>query len=66
MTQVYLNELPPTALMLLRKPLQLERHKGGAVIVAGGQADDCITSWLASGGDAGTTDYSACYNGSQL
>ena len=26
------GQLPPEALMLLRKPLQLERHKGGAVI----------------------------------
>lgn len=70
MTEVYEDELPPTALMLLRKPLQLERHKGGAVFTAGDAAYDCITSWLAAGttfGDSGpvSTDYASCYAAAQ-
>jgi hypothetical protein len=61
MSLVYLGYEPPEALMLLRKPLQLERHKGGAVFVDGDDAYNCITSWLESGGDAGvTTDYTSC------
>jgi hypothetical protein len=45
----------PEALMLLRKPLQLERHKGGAVFESGDDAYTCITSWL-----AGHVDFTAC------
>jgi hypothetical protein len=33
MSEVVQNTAPPTSLLLLRKPLQLERHKGGAVSV---------------------------------
>jgi hypothetical protein len=66
MTEVVDQDLPPEALLLLRKPLQLERHKGGAVIFENDDAYNCITSWLASGGDAGTTDYGACFDASQL
>lgn len=65
MTEVHEFQLPPEALMLVRKPLQLERHKGGAVFVSGDDAYTCITSWLASGGDAGVTDYTACSNAAQ-
>lgn len=54
-TEVVQGNAQPDALLLLRKPLQLERHKGGAVIIAGDDADNCILSWL-----AGKTDYTAC------
>jgi hypothetical protein len=37
---------PPETLLLVRKPRQEERHKGGQVVVAGDDADTCITSWL--------------------
>jgi hypothetical protein len=63
MSLVYEGFDPPETLLLLRKPLQLERHKGGAVFVEGDDAYQCITSWLESGGgDAGSggTDYGAC------
>ena len=60
MTLVVQGNLPPEALMLLRKPLQLERHKGGAVFVEGDDADNCLTSWL-----GGQTDYTACGNATQ-
>jgi len=54
MTEVVQGNAPPTALLLLRKPLQLERHKGGPVIVQGSNAYDCIVSWL-----GGPTQFSA-------
>jgi len=37
---------PPESIMLLRKPLGLERHKGGTVFVTGDDAYQCLTSWL--------------------
>ena len=49
MTEVVQGNAPPTVLLLLRKPLQLERHKGGAVISQGDPAYNCIVSWLAGG-----------------
>ena len=45
----------PEALMLLRKPLQLERHEGGAVFESGDDAYQCITTWL-----KGHVDFAAC------
>ncbi len=67
-TLVYEGIDPPEAMLLIRKPLQLERHKGGAVFVSGDDAYTCITSWLESGGDAGSggTNYDACGRASQL
>jgi hypothetical protein len=55
MTEVVQGNAPPEDLMLLRKPLQLERHKGGAVLVEGDDGDTCILSWL-----AGQTQYASC------
>jgi hypothetical protein len=46
---------PPTELTLVRKMRMAERHKGGQLVVAGDDGDQCITSWL-----AGATDYKAC------
>ncbi len=46
MTEVVQGNAPPTDLLLLRKPLQLERHKGGAVINQGDDAYTCLLSWL--------------------
>jgi hypothetical protein len=66
MTLVYEQVYPPEALLLIRKPLQLERHKGGAVFVSGDAAYACLTSWLESGGDAGGgTDYDQCGQATQ-
>lgn len=57
MTEVVQGNAPPTVLLLLRKPLQLERHKGGQVFhAAGDPAYDCIVSWLSGQG----TRYSEC------
>jgi hypothetical protein len=66
MTLVYEGYYPPEALLLMRKPLQLERHKGGAVFVSGDDAYTCLASWLESGGDAGgSTDYDKCGSATQ-
>jgi hypothetical protein len=66
MSLVYEGAAPPEALLLVRKPLQLERHKGGAVFVSGDDAYSCITSWLESGPAGGqTTDYDACGRATQ-
>jgi hypothetical protein len=51
---------PPESIMLLRKPLGLERHKGGAVFVTGDDAYQCITSWLGK-----QTDFAACGRATQ-
>ncbi len=60
MTLVVSGQDPPEALMLIRKPLQLERHKGGPVFVSGDAAYNCITSWL-----GGQTDFNACAQAAQ-
>ena len=33
-------------LLILAKPLQLERHKGGPALLLGEPADECIELWL--------------------
>lgn len=60
MTEVVQGNAPPTSLLLLRKPLQLERHKGGAVINQGDDAYNCLLSWL-----AGQTVFQSCANAIQ-
>jgi hypothetical protein len=55
MTDVVQGNAPPTDLLLLRKPLQLERHKGGPVLHTGDYGTTCILSWLAN-----QTDYQVC------
>jgi len=60
MTEVVQGNAPPGALMLLRKPLQLERHAGGAVFVEGDVTYLCLTSWL-----AGQTDFTSCQGAAQ-
>jgi hypothetical protein len=57
MTEVVQGNAPPTVLLLLRKPLQLERHKGGQVFNGPGDAAyDCIVSWLGGQG----TNFAEC------
>ena len=60
MTEVVQGSAPPGVLMLLRKPLQLERHAGGAVFVAGDVTYLCLTSWL-----VGQTDFTSCQGAAQ-
>ena len=60
MTEVVQGNAPPTSLLLVRKTLQLERHKGGAVINQGDDAYTCLLSWL-----GGNTVFQACANAIQ-
>jgi hypothetical protein len=36
----------PYTLLIVKKPLAIEKHKGGQVIRRGDDAETCITSWL--------------------
>jgi len=36
----------PYTLLLVKKPLEIEKHKGGPVIRRGDDAERCIVSWL--------------------
>ena len=55
MTEVVQRNASPESLLLLRKPLQLERHEGGQVFTTGDVSYDCLTTWL-----AGNTSFSDC------
>jgi hypothetical protein len=48
-SKVFHGDLDPHALLLLRKPLGLERHKGGQVLQSGDPGDVCLTTWLQDG-----------------
>jgi hypothetical protein len=55
----FLSKNPRTAddayqLIILTKPLALERHKGGTALVKGEPAEQCIVLWLI--GQTGVTD----------
>jgi hypothetical protein len=52
---VFAGFADPDSLLLLRKPLQAERHKGGQVIVNGDPGYRCIRGWL-----LGVADFDAC------
>jgi len=64
-SKVFAGQEDPHALILLRKPLGLERHKGGQVLASNDNGDLCLTSWLQDGivqADGGTLaiDNAAC------
>jgi hypothetical protein len=48
-SKVFAGQEDPHALILLRKPLGLERHKGGQVLASNDNGDRCLTSWLQDG-----------------
>jgi len=52
----------PKKLLLLKKPLLLESHKGGQVMTEGDDGYKCITSWIAGTG----IDQQACTNSIQI
>jgi len=60
-SEVFAGNYDPHVLLLLRKPLQLERHKGGPVLQPNDDGDTCLTSWLSGNG----VDYTACGNAAQ-
>jgi hypothetical protein len=51
----------PYQLLLLKKPLMIESHKGGPALHAGGDGENCIRSWLED-----KTDKAACGNAAKL
>jgi hypothetical protein len=62
-SKVFHGDLDPHQLLLLRKPLGLERHKGGTVLQSNDNGDICLTTWLTGGlTDGGTSllDNDAC------
>jgi hypothetical protein len=61
MNEVLNNNADPETLLILKKPLTLEHHKGGPAITRGDDAFTCIESWL--GEDAThPIDKTACTN----
>jgi hypothetical protein len=44
--EVLFDNADPHTLLILKKPLQLEHHKGGPAITRGDDAETCILSWL--------------------
>jgi hypothetical protein len=54
-SQVVLGLDPPTALLVVAKPLLLQTHKGGAVLARGDSGDRCLETWL-----SGAVDPAAC------
>jgi len=46
MNSVVADGLDPEQLLVLKKPLELEKHKGGAAIRKSDDAERCIVSWL--------------------
>jgi hypothetical protein len=60
-SEVFAGLYDPHVLLMLRKPMQLERHKGGQVIQSGDTGEKCIVSWFED-----STDYSACANAASI
>ncbi len=44
--EVTVNNGDPYSLLIVKKPLEIERHKGGQSIRRGDDAERCIVSWL--------------------
>jgi hypothetical protein len=66
MTRVVEGIDPPTQLLLVKKPMGLERHKGGTRMVMGDDMYTCLTSWLLDSSAPGTFDVTACANAAAL
>lgn len=61
MTRVVAGVDPPRDLLLLKKPLDLEGHKGGAVLApTNDPVELCIVSWINGTADAGGIDAVSC------
>jgi hypothetical protein len=55
MSKVVKNELSPVQLAFVRKPRELEKHKGLQLMTKGDPLDRCLVGWL-----TGTPDPDAC------
>jgi hypothetical protein len=65
-TKAFHGAIDPHQLLLFRKPLGLERHKGGTVMTASDNGDICLTSWFEDGLDAGGIQNGACNDAATL
>ena len=66
-SKVFFGAQDPHTLLLLRKPLGLERHKGGQVLQSNDYGDICLTTWFQDGlPDSGGIDNAACNKAAQL
>jgi hypothetical protein len=52
MNAVTQNNADPYSLLILKKPLEIETHKGGPVLNKGDDPEKCITSWVQNKMDA--------------
>lgn len=59
--QAVVKGADPYELLLLKKPLAIEGHKGGPALHKNGDAENCIVSWLKN-----KTDKAACAAGAKL
>lgn len=66
MRQVVLEGADPEKLLLLSKPLHLERHKGWKVFERGSLDHRCLTSWLESQNPGRALDQESCENALDL
>jgi hypothetical protein len=57
---------PPTALLIVKKPMGLESHKGGIRIVSGDSMYACLTSWLSAPSGKAPFDVDACTQAASL
>ncbi len=60
MRQVVFESADPDKLLLMSKPLNLERHNGAKVFERGSLDHACITSWLQSKLPNGAIDVASC------
>jgi hypothetical protein len=52
---------PPSTLLVVAKPLDLQTHKGGQVLASGDAGDVCLESWL-----RGAYDATSCNTAAQV
>jgi hypothetical protein len=60
MSRVVAGTDAPTQLLLVKKPMGLERHKGGTRIVMGDDMYTCLTTWLLDSSQPGIFNAGAC------
>ncbi len=61
MNSVVKSSGDPYSLLILKKPLLIETHKGGTVMIKGDDTEKCITGWV-----KGTVDKNVCTAAAQL
>lgn len=64
-TNLVLDGADPYSLLLVKKPLEIEKHKGGPALRRGDDAEKCIVSWLTR--DVSTpVDIASCTRASEF